>query len=341
MQKAKIIAKPPIPPADKVVEATSQFSCMQGMKFSESGRILVPQTVSPPARLYKYAPPNLAHIKSVIVDGQILFTNPLHFNDPFDCRKSRGEWKDPEAVIRRYHANMEAYKEAGFRSSLNLNTEKERRQHEEKMKHDSEYRYNWLQETRELILSHLNMGVFCLTCNERSAQMWAHYAGSHAGVCYRFDMSRYELLIMSESGRGAFPFFIVSPVRYFDEFPARESVELVPEGVPMEFTDKHLDWNYEKEWRAFMPDCRTPLGGQYLPPNWSACQGAGFYHHRGILDGVILGCRAELDVEKEIIEMANFRNLGVWKAMPKIAEYDFDIFPCNQHAEEKGEWAGN
>ena len=348
-QGSALLEKNPI-----VAEAISQFPGIQNAVLSKSGRILVPPESSSwvplaslrthpplPAQLYKYAPPNLSHIESVIVGEQILFTNPLRFNDPFDCRRSRAEWEDPKSVIRHWRTRIEAYKKAGFRSSLDLNTGEEREQHEEKMEHDPEYRNNWLREVHEIFLSHFNMGVFCLTLNERSIQMWAHYAGNHTGVCYKFDMSGYESLALPESECGTFPFFAVLPVSYSEEFPARENTKLSPEGFPKEFAEKHMGWSYEEEWRALMPDCKTDLGGQRLPPNWSACQGAGFYHHRGTLNGVILGCRAEATMKKKVIDMANLRKLGVWEARPKIAEYDLEILPRNQHAEEEDKRIGN
>ena len=291
----------------------------------------------PPAQLYKYAQPNLAHIERAIIGGQVLFTNPLRFNDPFDCRDSKAEWKNPEAALRRGRAILENFPD--FRSVLPLNKGEARRQHEEKMEQDPEFRENWLKECSETMLSHLNMGVCCLSANERSIQMWAHYAGNHTGVCYKFNLSGYKLLALPGSGRGIFPFFAILRVKYLEKFPPRENGELTPEGFPAEFSEKHREWGYEKEWRALMPDSKVPLGGNRLPPEWSPCQGAGFYHHRGTLDGVILGCRAAADFKKTVIDMANFRRIGVWEAKPKPDEYDFYISPRNQHAEEKDKQA--
>ena len=292
----------------------------------------------PPPQLYKYAAPDLARIRSVIVDGQVYFANPLDFNDPFDCRMSRPAWSDnPEAALQRGEALLKQARDAGHGDFEPLEEDARRR-----ILNDPEYRENHLRKKQEGLLAHFNMGVCCLTANEKSVQMWAHYAKNHTGVCYKFNMSGYELAATPESGGGIFPFSIVLRVDYLKVFPLRERMGFKPQefpAVPAHFVEKHEGWKYEQEWRAFMFDSKVSLRGQRLPAEMSAYQGAGLYRHQGTLDGVLLGRRIETATEQEVISMANLRGLGVWKMIPKVNEYDFDLLPRNRRAEEED--AGN
>ncbi len=150
---------------------------------------------SKPLSLYKYLPHHLDRIGGVFVRRKARFTNPVKFNDPFDCMQ-RIRFPDPdnvsaadESLLREYVDHI--HKDGGglvtttgqqitpkiaFANGLHKN-----KQFIESMP-EAIHKYTQ-QEARRI-------GVFCLSERPISVSMWAHYASNHRGLVVEFDHSK-------------------------------------------------------------------------------------------------------------------------------------------------------
>ena len=176
-----------------------------------------------PKKLYKYISFASSHWRENVFDGQIAFSLPSEFNDPFDSR-----WfLDYEKIIKsRFQREgetcpVELLNEESFQNYINLSEE------------DTLYiRY-----------------AYCLTCfssTPHSNLMWGHYANKHKGVCLEYDLSRLPNSMK-----------LIMPVVYTDKpFDATElwDMDRVDDqyAVLCPLLFKSADWSYEKEWRAII-----------------------------------------------------------------------------------------
>ena len=101
-----------------------------------------------------------------------------------------------------------------------------------------------------------NYGFVCMTENDWSPVMWAHYADRHHGVCYRFDVR--------ESRRWK--------VSYKSELHSPEELKRCP---PMEqlrrlISTKSSEWRYEREHRVVVPLRDAIREGKYFFQPFSA-----------------------------------------------------------------------
>ena len=74
---------------------------------------------------------------------------------------------------------------------------------------------------------------------------------------------------------------------------------------------------------------------RYSPPLRDIFHGPGTYPHNGTLLGVILGCRMNEALKREIGRIAAGRDLAVWRASTRVGEYGLDIEPCNARAQKE------
>ena len=99
-----------------------------------------------------------------------------------------------------------------------------------------------------------SLGVICFGKHWKSPVMWAHYAGSHTGVCLGFDVPEDKpKQVVYEPERITWAVDLAKPIRGVD-------VDLLEKVV----TTKYVQWAYEEEWRLFAkleePD---PTNGEY------------------------------------------------------------------------------
>jgi len=82
-------------------------------------------------------------------------------------------------------------------------------------------------------------GLICMTENDWSPVMWAHYADRHRGVCYRFDVRESHRL----------------KVRYKKELHSPEELKHLPPMGQLRglLSTKSSEWRYEREHRVIVP----------------------------------------------------------------------------------------
>jgi hypothetical protein len=196
-----------------------------------------------PERLFHYQCFAEDHFTSLLVSGELKFSRPDSFNDPWDCRLHLETPTDPTArgrvlnwfadTDRKQNPSISEAKRAirvyGFKSNPPM--------------------FNAaLVELAEKLNAEIcrRYRVYCLTEKPDSALMWGHYACSHTGICLEFDAKSP-------------PFTCKTQLEYRTMYPAYDVVTL---GYEPLVTKSH-DWSYEAEWRliaeerAFTQSART------------------------------------------------------------------------------------
>ncbi len=148
------------------------------------------------------------------------------------------------------------------------------------------------------------LGVRCFSEPPDDLPMWGYYADSHRGVCLRF---RAPLLQGWEN--------CVPPMRvtYEVAYPkASFYLDTRFKRIRATVATKAEVWSHESEWRMI----RTPYGVMQFNPD--------------SLDGVIMGCRIEVDAEKRVraVLARRERRIELLKCHTARDEFRLDIRPA-------------
>lgn len=191
------------------------------MKFSIEDIKKVQQEIldkKRPRYLYKYR-----SIKSAIAflkNSSIYFSNYKEFNDPFEsaCKKKL------DFTPKEY---FDAFLRLGkdfFASAIKA----------EEIRLGYVNGKDLLRQSTDEILSAFS--YYCMAKEPDNILMWSHYADSHKGVCFKYD-----LLQDLET------FLITVPVNYSTEYPDFDTLNGNPANI---ITRKSTDWKYEQEHRV-------------------------------------------------------------------------------------------
>lgn len=203
---------------------------------------------------------------------EVYFTDPLRFNDPFDCTclfclkgSTEDDWRKfwamkypgetAEAVDRRVRETLTPggcidWESSGF----------------DRKRLDVVMRMG-LQEMR----------ILCLSERWDSMLMWAHYGDSHRGLCLQFDHERVA------------DKWACKAVAYRRHYPSfAEFLKTAPGGAATAdflLLNKATPWRYEHEWRILAYTGVSQTAPAVLPPR--------------TLRGVLFGCMtSEEDKER-------------------------------------------
>ncbi|MCI2809082.1 DUF2971 domain-containing protein [Eoetvoesiella caeni] len=176
--------------------------------------------------LYKFLPLNTDdHVSRLqrILTGQIYFSSPAYFNDPFEMSALAAPMENPE-----FEARLAA--SGCLPGSLSQRGTVRRR---------------YLETFQATALPALirewidSLGVLCLTTEKHDLLMWAHYANNHSGICIGFD-SDYE------------PFRDAKPVQYSERRPSLSPDSRYDSGDLLQaaLLTKSSHWSHENEWRV-------------------------------------------------------------------------------------------
>lgn len=281
-----------------------------------------------PAHLYKYMTANRAI--NMLLTGTLYFAKRKELNDPFDGRPVL-DFSSPEKIAEitaLAEANLLALQRRGIRTDHVVPPQKQRREHQKLLRTNPDFAEKI---TRQLVedMDRTNLGIFCMTSENDSFPMWAHYAGQHAGCCVRFDTRGLQF---DHKWNQSFPFVRVGKIRYSHEYPKFPDAAKTP---PYEhgsfYMTKSDEWKYESEWRAVMYDGQvtTPITGMSFPSEMAdVMRGSGAYSAAdGLIDGVILGHNISETDKSAVIAAAKLRQIKVYQAEPKLYEYGMDINP--------------
>jgi hypothetical protein len=193
-----------------------------------------------PSKLYKYesfSTQSLANLKN----GNIYFSLPNQFNDPFDCSlpinldlslKSIDSFRDRFIARGGLPENSIQQLKAMSNDELLIMLQKAAYENIEK--------------------SLSGKGVSCFSNSFNNLLMWSHYGEKHTGFCLEFDSS-YE------------PFNKAKKVKYINDFPKLNAEEMIIDinCVPVLelLHTKAKPWEYENEWRCIHAE--SPIAFTY------------------------------------------------------------------------------
>ena len=294
------------------------------------------RALAPPLSLYKYAPANLERIGDVLVGKRIYFSNPLAFNDPFDCRlvPDMGPGK-PEEWRRLMDENLEWAQRFGPEP---LRGEEREKRATELLNPEFLSRVidganrEWCQ----------NVGVCCLAEERDNPMMWGHYASNHKGVCYEFDLSKIRMRILQDSGKldfssaegltlPCFPFTFTRKIHYSDAPLLMDPAKFRARKHEDTCYVKPLAWCCEREWRAMVyspnlfPQKSRPESRHLLARFFKGNRANSL--DEGVLSRVILGCGMNPDFRRKVVALAKKGGVTIYQARMENEKFGLKIEP--------------
>lgn len=163
----------------------------------------------------------------LLKNSAIWFSNPLSFNDPFDCNLTIDANNSPEQIKKYFQlANWKKLKHSDSNVDKLINSNFS----------DKEAFKRKLNSTKRKIMD--NLGVACFTTNNDNLLMWAHYTQEHKGVVLEFDHSK------------DIDFFKpLKLINYINEYPKYNYYNARKKVVEKLILNKSNHWKYENEIR--------------------------------------------------------------------------------------------
>lgn len=201
------------------------------------------QSEDPPPLLWKYRPWN-NRTRSLLVNGELFFSNPVDLNDPFEFRFLEEVPRTPNEI--------ESLSKGCCDLIFPDETESFLSDKREELSKAIEKQNAKTNGVPAISLSKFKDGIFCASKTFDNLLMWSHYADMHRGVCVGIST---ETMHSNKFRR----------VEYLDDLPVL-NVELYLSDPDSAFNlislAKSKAWKYEKEWRtvgevgvSVFPDC--------------------------------------------------------------------------------------
>ena len=268
-----------------------------------------------PASLFHYQRLVEDHVVTLLAKRTVKLSRPDAFNDPWDCRV---HFNVPTDQPGRERLLRWLAKQARERFPDIARPERRRRSRELSKPPVLEANFLEMEEQMYGGLCELYR-VYCLSEICDSHLMWAHYTGSHTGICLEFDA-------------GVAPFarqIGATKVIYQTTYPAFDITAL---GYGPLVT-KSAVWAYEAEWRIIAEErgvaakfnevaqvaetITTDSGFLSLPP--------------GALKSIIIGCLASEESRKLVASLVRTHapDVSVRQATLARGRYDLVIIPAS------------
>lgn len=254
-----------------------------------------------PTSLYKYYsdhPRNFEAIKS----NKMWYSAPCSFNDVFDCTLTIEDKDIFDSALRLIPDKR------GIRVGSQMWKQIKGTVNQQIRSFQSEF-----EDLRT------RMGISCLSEEDDSLLMWAHYANNHRGICVEYELLEFN----KQLG------FSPVPIVYSDERVSIHTLETLESDIQGFFveslTSKSPEWSYEKEWRIIRDD--------------GACGDRWNAEKKGALldairpKSVILGCMVEPDYEENVHKYCEESRINLYKMQKSRERYCLEKVPILQYEE--------
>lgn len=176
-------------------------------------------------RLYHYSKCSTV-VDFILTNGTLNFTNPIKFNDPFDCSEKMLKVTYDDDTLKQTIINLKFNRKEKRKfdiSKLRLQQDAIMREERDKFK------------------------ICCFSAKNDNLLMWSHYAEKHSGICCGFEFP-------INNGK-----FSIQPVRYENEIHELEGKSELGKIIRYWLTIKSIEWKYEKEFRAILKSDKTSV----------------------------------------------------------------------------------
>lgn len=244
-----------------------------------------------------------AHLTALLTTRTVKFSRPDTFNDPWDCRVHYRVPTDVPGRERLLHWLIEQHRKRfpDISKSQRTKTANDFMAIPEKL----EASFVRMEEEMYRALCK-QYRVYCLSEKPDSPLMWAHYTGSHTGICLEFDAK----VAPFTQHDGA------TKVIYSATYPAHDMVTVGYEPL----ITKSDDWAYEAEWRSVAEErvcaqapetIKTDNDFLTLPP--------------GVLKSVIVGCLASEKSRQLVARLVRDHALEILIRQATVARDSYDL----------------
>lgn len=227
-----------------------------------------------PKKLYKYFGCSQYSLEN-LKNNQITFSNPIYFNDPYDCAL----YTDFKKAFKIFLDYDEYKKEVEEISLIDI---------QEAVLDDETFINEYEKEIKNFVNK---IRVTCLSEKNDSILMWSHYAVNHTGFSIEYNFDDIE-----KQNR------IFLPVIYKTEI-SEISMEIMndnKDGMIYPLISKAKDWEYEDEWRIIEMDMKP-----------CECRRNMYMKKQPI--AVYLGCKIDKSNEERIIQICIENNIQLYK----------------------------
>ena len=258
-------------------------------------------------KLYRYQPyvgEYVEFVNDLILNNRIYYSNPLQFNDPFDCKMYGIKFSEErvERFMRERFERGMALVEMIQPRTAPLPKEVKCVFLEESVKKNSpktlEGCAQVIQGLHDLVEKEI--GVLCLSSDPMNILMYSHYADRHRGVCLEFTLQQDNI-------------FNPEPVRYVRDFPTLDfglSHDVNKALAVALIATKSKDWEYEQEYRSLRGG---GAGVIEIPDNY--------------LSGIIFGCAASDETVQTVMDVVkqSGKTLSLSKAVKSDSSFSLSI----------------
>jgi hypothetical protein len=186
--------------------------------------------------LYKYYRID-ERFKSLLKNSEVWFSDPLGFNDPYDCNLVIDSTNTYDEIFNHLKDIRVRREDELKKQGLDLSDE-----HIEKTADYWSKNPDRLEESlkRNQLFEIQNKGMTCFSKSDKIFLMWSHYADSHKGACLTFDIEKDKDF-----------FWLPYIVEYPDTYPKINFVKEkdIHKRYKHVLAMKSKDWEYEQEVR--------------------------------------------------------------------------------------------
>ncbi len=291
-----------------------------------------------PPKIYKYTP--LLGLKATLEHKTFKLSRPSDFNDPIDMYLQETIGQGTEEFLESLKREFHGYLVSGIKARPSRNSayggilnlmhqaiDKAPDDQKENLKKElfntpieEMYDLDRIKRTASCIINAVNTafsldGVFCSTRDNNSLLMWAHYADHHRGAIIEYAPSIEKDSVFLASRRVKYS--TSRPMPYKDAAAMVSGLEQSSEETVRDIVDrlvytKSKDWEYEQEYRLYIPSM--------ISPNQKFTT---LKFHPEELTAIYLGCRmGDRDIS-QINEMAKTINplVKLYKSIIAPREY--------------------
>ena len=297
-------------------------------------------------KFYKYS--DVEGARYILRDGTLKFSFADEYNDPFDTKvdmlseydfintlpelqKERLNILLSDEPLPQFSTDIYAKKTAELRQILSNKTQEEKENFKNLVLADPPESFMDIDRIRAIFIKQLEEvknsfsydTIFCASLIYDNLLLWSHYAEKHKGVALEFvaNIEKDSLLrAMTKVNYSAErPFLYKSPKDFVYKSMFQEIKDVLNEYIRTISLTKSLDWKYEQEVRVYIANIFDPK--PYLLHNY----------HADELRAIYLGCKADPNVEKELVGLAYAKNPAVKVFKMTTAKASYDLKPIEMN----------